>query len=181
MTRSVRSMRPRSGAASEGTDRSAVVSRRPLGDLTAAYSGARLEEVVLDDGRRLVLKHLPSSGDWLTRATNGAGRLRTLWESGLLERARPLVDHTILDVVCEGGTDVVIMRDARAELLPPALPVARETSRSLLRRLAAMHDALAGEPPTPLCPIAVRYAMFAPAFHAGGEQPIPRHACRSKD
>src|SRR5437016_2285344 len=89
MTSRVRSMRPQSRLAADGIDLSAVASRRPLGDLTAAYSGARLEEVVLDDGRRLVLKHLPSAGDWLTRATHGAGRLHTLWESGLLGTGPP--------------------------------------------------------------------------------------------
>src|SRR2546430_2697518 len=133
MTRRVRSMRPQPRLTPEGVDLSAVVSSRPMGDLTAAYSGARLEEVVLDDGRRLVLKHLPSSGDWLTRATNGAGRLRMLWESGLLERVRPLVHHTILDVACVAGTEHGLMPDPPRAPLSPTLPVARETSRSLLR------------------------------------------------
>ena len=64
--------------------------------MVEAFSGARLERVVLEGGRRLVLKHLPPEGDWLTRATDGAGRFRLLWEHGLLARVEPFADHTVI-------------------------------------------------------------------------------------
>src|SRR5438094_5431177 len=101
--------------------------------------------VDLPDGRRVVLKHLPSHGDWLTRATDGSGRVRRLWESGLLARIQPLVDHTIIELREVDGHDVLVMRDASDDLLPPRVPVPRSTSRALLTGLATIHDALEGE------------------------------------
>jgi len=95
-----------------------VVRREPLDDLTEALSGARLERVALADGRTLILKQLPASGDWLTRATGGSGRLRKLWASGLLARVRPFVEHTIIDVQHVDDSDVVVMLDATEALLP---------------------------------------------------------------
>jgi hypothetical protein len=147
-------------------DLSAATSRRPLTDATEAFSGATLELVELGAGSRLVLKHLPSEGDWLTRATDGLGRVRQLWESGLLARIRPHVDHTIIAVRRHDDHDLVIMRDASGDLLPPRAPVSRATSRALLTGLAAIHHALEGESDEGLCSIDARFAMFAPALHA---------------
>jgi hypothetical protein len=149
---------------------------RPLTDVAEAFSGARLERAELPAGRPVVLKHMPPDGDWLTRATGGAGRVRRLWESGLLARIRPLVDHTIIGVLRVDGHDVVVMRDATSDLLPPRVPVARATSRALLTRLGAIHDACEGESGGGLCPVGARYAMFAPALHtprgAPGAHPL---------
>jgi hypothetical protein len=152
-------------------DLSDAIARRPLTDVTEAFSGATLELVELPAGRGVVLKHLPSEGDWLTRATNGSGRVRRLWETGLLARLRPLVDHTVIDVRATAGHDVVVMRDARGDLLPPLLPISRATSRRLLAGLAAIHDAHEGEADEALCAIEARYALFAPAVHAAGGLP----------
>lgn len=57
---------------------SETLKRSPLGGVTEAFSGARLERVELTDGRRLIYKHLPVGGDWLTRVSGGADRLRRL-------------------------------------------------------------------------------------------------------
>jgi hypothetical protein len=146
-------------------DLSGVNSRRPLADLAEAFSGATLELVELRDGRRVVLKHLPAEGDWLTRATDGVGRVRWLWESGLLARIRPVVDHTILDVRDADGHDVVIMRDARHDLLPPRVTVSRAVVRGLLTGLAAVHEASVHESDDSLCALGARYSMFAPDRH----------------
>ncbi len=153
------------------TDLSDVRSRRPLTDLAEAFSGARLEVVELRGGGRVVLKHLPAAGDWLTRATGGAGRVRKLWESGLLDQIRPLVDHTILGVRVVDGHDVVVMRDARRDLLPPRVAVPREVTRELLTRLSALHEAPVHEAGEALCPIGARYAMFAPDRHVDDAGP----------
>jgi Phosphotransferase enzyme family len=148
-----------------------VVKREPLDDLTEALSGARLERVVLADGRTLILKQLPADGDWLTRATQGSGRLRKLWASGLLARVRPFVEHTIIDVQRVDRADVVVMLDATEDLLPARVPIPRDTSRVLLARLAAFHDAFIDQPREELCSLGARYAMFAPAFHAADRGP----------
>jgi hypothetical protein len=138
---------------------------------TEAFSGATLELAALPAGGRVVLKHLPPDGDWLTRATGGEGRVRRLWESGLLARLGPAIDHTIIDVRTVDGHDVVVMRDASGDLLPPRAPVARATSRRLLSGLAAMHDECEHESGEDLCPIGARYAMFAPALHVPDGSP----------
>src|SRR5438067_4317614 len=127
----------RARGAHKPVDLSTITGRRPLTEVTEAFSGARLELVELPGGRRVVLKHLPSHGDWLTRATNGSGRVRRLWESGLLARIRPLVDHTVIDVRAVDGHDVVVMRDASGDLLAPRVPVSWSTSHSLLTGLAS--------------------------------------------
>jgi hypothetical protein len=132
-----------------------------------------LERVDLRDGQRLVVKHLPVDGDFMTHVTDGRGRLRRMWTSGLLQRIGAIVDHTILDVRVVDGQDVVIMRDATTDLVPPTAPVSRDTSRRLLARLAAMHEACADEPTDDLCAIEARYAMAAPDFHATYTGPGP--------
>ena len=83
-------------------------ARRPLSDITEAFSGARLERAILPGGESVVVKFLPPEGDWLTRATQGTGRLRHLWESSLLRDVEPFVDHTILDMDVIDGQDVVV-------------------------------------------------------------------------
>jgi hypothetical protein len=146
-------------------------ARLPLSDITEAYSGARLEQAVLPDGSPVVVKFLPREGDWLTRATNGTGRLRRLWSSSLLRDVEPFVDHTILDMDVIEGQDVVVMRDARTELLPARRPVSLPTSAGLLAGVSAMHDNVRPENEHGLCSIAARYAMFAPSFHATDSGP----------
>ena len=152
-------------------DLSTAIARRQLTDVTEAFSAARLERVVLPAGRCVVLKHLPPEGDWLTRGTDGAGRVRRLWESGLLVSIGRHVDHTILDVRTIDDHDVVVMRDASGDLVPSRVRVSRSTSRALLTGLATLHDALEGESSEGLCPIGARYAMFAPTFHSPGSGP----------
>ena len=139
-----------------------VLSRAPLEGMAEAYSGARLERVVMADGRRLVFKHLPPSGDWLTRVSGGTDRVRRLWESGLLARMAPFVDHTVIDVIRLDDHDVVVMRDVSDLLLPPLVPVSRVVSRRLLAGLAAFHEAGRNEPIQHLCPIGAHYGMFRP-------------------
>ncbi len=82
------------GESCEIAERAVLVSQSGA----QAYSGARFESVVLTDGRRLVLKHLPVDGDWLTRATGGGGRLRALWDNEILSRVAASVDHAIVAV-----------------------------------------------------------------------------------
>lgn len=149
----------------------AVVSRQLMGDTAESYSAAMLERVELADGRRLVLKHLPAEGDWLSRVSGGPDRPRRLWESGLLDRMASVVDHTVLDVVAVGGHDVIVMRDASDDLFPPYGRISRSISTRVLAGLAALHDAGTEETPQELCPIAGRYSMFAPELNAADPGP----------
>lgn len=158
---------------------SAEAACEPLDGLAEKYSGARLERLVLEDGRKLVLKRFPSKGDWLTRATHGEGRLVRLWTSGLLNAVSPVVDHTVLDCVETARGSIAIMRDASADLLPPVVPVSRATSARLLQGLARLHEVNAGEPVDWLCSLADRYRLFAPDFHRDDAGP-GRHPSRDR-
>jgi hypothetical protein len=125
----------------------------------------------LPDGRRLVAKHLPADGDWLTRATGGRNRPRRLWETGVLGRVDAVSDHTVVAMQTVEDHTVVLMRDASNELVPARVPVTRATSKLLLSKLANMHERFAGTTADDLCPIAARYAMFAPSFHTSDAGP----------
>jgi len=137
-----------------------------------AFSGARFERLVLTDGRRLILKHLPAEGDWLTRATEGAGRLRQLWDSGTLDQVSVSLDHAIVALVPSNGADVVVMRDVSAALRSNAdgSPV---RCQRLLVGLAGLHRAWAGCTLQGLCRPEARYRLFAPGLHRSDIGPNP--------
>jgi hypothetical protein len=86
----------------------------------SAHSGARFERMVLANGRRLVLKHLPPEGDWLTRVTGGASRTRLLWDSGILAEVAASVDHAIVAVVRSEAADVVVEGSIPEPSISPA-------------------------------------------------------------
>lgn len=163
-------------------DGSSVPFRRSIIETDEAFSGAAMELWEFRDGRRSVAKYLPVEGDWLTRATGGRGRLRRLRDTGVLERVDAVADHTIVELRTVDGGDVVVMRDASAELLPSRVPVSRATSRLLLGRLAAMHGHFRGMQDDHLCSVAARYAMFSPSFHAtdvgSGRHPLAERITR---
>lgn len=148
-----------------------IRSRMPLVAGAAGLSGARIERAVLGDGRHVVLKHLPTRGDWLTRATAGDGRIRLLWESGAFERVGRTVDHCMLDVIQIDGADVIVMSDVSDARLPAGTIVTLDQARRLLAGLAAMHDELSGAELDGLCPLDARLALFSPQFHASDDAP----------
>jgi hypothetical protein len=75
------------------------------------------------------------------------------------------LDHTTIDVIDQGDHDVVVMRDATADLLTPD-QVTPERMRHMLRGLADMHDLMRGCALDGMCAVADRYRMFAPHLHA---------------
>jgi len=60
------------GTGSDSIDLTTITSRQPLVGGIEAFSGARSELVESSTGRRAVVKHLPSPGDWQTRATDAS-------------------------------------------------------------------------------------------------------------
>ena len=148
-----------------------VEGREPFSGGTQAYSGATFERAVLRDGRRVVLKHLPAEGDWLTRATNGIGRARLLWESGLLDRVAPTVEHAVVDVFDEDGHDVVAMRDVSDVLLKPDGRVTPSEVHRLLAGLARLHADFEGCELAGLCSPAQRHSLCIPAMHRADDGP----------
>jgi hypothetical protein len=76
----------------------ARVTTRP-GD---ARSGSTFERVEID-GARYFLKVVSYSGDWLMRVTGDRDhRTFKLWRSGLMDRTRPWIDHTVVAMALEG-------------------------------------------------------------------------------
>ena len=155
----------------EAIDLDSSIRSVPLTAVTEAFSHASLELVTLPRGREVVVKRLPADGDWLTRATGGSGRLRQLWDAGVLHRVADVVDHAILDVQVIDGADVVIMRDVSQQLLPPDVGIDSETVTRILDELATFHAASEGEPDAGWCTIGDRYAMFAPRSMTGDDSP----------
>jgi hypothetical protein len=100
-----------------------VGNRERFSSGTQAYSGARLERAVTPGGQRLLLEHLSADGDWLTRATDGHGRARRLWEAGAL-----------------------VMTDVSEVLLPPDVSVTRAEVEWLPAGLARLHANFEGAP-----------------------------------
>ena len=158
------------------------VRSRAAVDATEAYSGAWIEKVELVDGTSLVLKHLPATGDWLTRATGGLGRTRALWDRGLFGHLEPAVEHGILDVAATIGHDVVVMRDLSDRLWPAATPLHRRDVSDALAGLARLHqlgERLIAEGHVGnlrLCPEGARYRMFAPGVLSDDDGPNPHPA-----
>ena len=163
-------------AAAEALDRTPIVAKD-------AFSGAWLERVRLADGRRLVLKHLPAEGDWLTRLTDGLGRARWLWDSGLLSRLESVVEHAVIGVERIGAQDTVVMNDVTDRLWPPSQPLSVDQVQAALGGLGRLHEVgsnLVGADfdGSELCAVGARYAMTSPAWHAGdvGPHPLPSRA-----
>lgn len=136
-------------------------------------SGSNFEQAVMEDGRRVILKHLPAEGDWLTRFSGGEGRARSLWEGGVLDQVAVHADHAVIDVVEEDEHDVVVMHDIGASLLPGRTRLAPRAIDDLLRGLAHIHRDWEGSAPPGLCSPADRHRIAAPAFHRSDIGPNP--------
>jgi hypothetical protein len=136
-------------------------------------SGATLERVQLRDGRRVVRKHLPPGGDWLTRLSQGAERPRLLWESGLLDRVGAQVDHAVLTMFRDGDHDVIVMDDVAEHLLPLGAPLPASTIDQLVAGLAEIHRGWEGEALSGLCSPADRHRLAAPRWHRDDVGPHP--------
>lgn len=148
-----------------------ITHRSPFEGVGA--SGAWFERGQLDDGRTVVLKHLPSEGDWISRGSDGLGRSRWLWESGLLERLAATVDHPVLGVIEESGHDVVVMEDVGAHLAATDRVLPPRDLDGVLTGMAAMHDQWEGSDLEGLCSPGDRHRILFPAFHL--DDPGPNH------
>jgi hypothetical protein len=114
-----------------------------------ARAGAVFERFTAD-GTGYFVKRWSRHSDWLTRVT-GDQRYWPLqaWNAGLMDRARPYVDHCIetIDLVRDGADTelVVLMRDAGASLIPSGhTPIAPEQEARLLTAMAGLDTHLLG-------------------------------------
>jgi hypothetical protein len=149
-----------------------ILAREPFA-CGRLVSGSTFEWAVLHDGRRVILKHLPAEGDWLTRFSGGAGRARALWDGGVLEHVGRRADHAVIGMLREDDHDVVVMRDVGTSLLPTRTRLAAPAIDDLLRGMAQIHRDWEGCAPSGLCSPGERHRVAAPAFHRDDSGPHP--------
>jgi hypothetical protein len=88
-----------------------------------ARAGAVYERLVID-GRSYFLKRLSPASDWIMRAIGDhVHRPYLVWRAGLMNRAAPCVDSTVVAMDIEGTGDAavltILMRDVGEFLVPP--------------------------------------------------------------
>jgi len=143
-------------------------------------SGARFERLVIG-GERFVLKYQDPADDWLLRANGDPGRSYVaLWESGLLGRLPPVIDHAVVAAAYDGTVGRVLLRDVSAALLPTDAPFTPEQHGRFMEHMAALHAAFWGwSDDLGLTSLARRYLLFSPAVAAaeaarGNDAVVPR-------
>ena len=130
-------------------------------------SGARFERVVID-GESFVLKYQDPRDDWFLRATGDPGRSYVLlWESGLLGRLPPVIDHAVVAADFDGTVGRVLLRDVGAALLAADAPFTPEQHARFMEHMAALHAAFWGwSDDVGLTSLTRRYLMLSPAVAA---------------
>jgi hypothetical protein len=143
-------------------------------------SGARFERLVID-GEELVLKHQDPRDDWLLRAAGDQGRSYVrLWESGLLDRLPPVIDHAVVAAAHDGTEGLVLLRDVGDALVDTSGPFSAASHVRFLDHMAAMHASMWGwHDDVGLTPLRRRYMMFSPQVAAdeaahGGDALVPK-------
>jgi hypothetical protein len=104
-----------------------------------AFSGSQLFKVTADN-QPLVLKRMRPSQDWMTLAFNDTHcRSVRIWQTGLLDRLRPTIDHVIL-AACQNGDDYAfLMHDVSSGITPYGQKLPVKTIHAMLSGMAAMH------------------------------------------
>jgi hypothetical protein len=162
-----------------------VVEREPL-TMHVGKSGAALERWLLDDGSRLVVKHLTPGSDLLMSLTDDLGcREYTIWASGLLDRLPAGLAHAVVDGWREADGAALAMRDLGDEVLTWEDRLDAERCRWVVERLAGLHDAFSDVPlerwRESLTDLSAFITLFSPERlrpYDEGASPIPRLAVR---
>ncbi len=130
-------------------------------------SGARFERVVIG-GERFVLKYQDPRDDWLLRASGDPGRSYVrLWESGILDRLPPVIDHAVVAAAFDGTVGMVLLRDVSDALLQPDAPFTPAQHARFIDHMAALHATFWGwRDDVGLTPRERRYLMFSPGVAA---------------
>jgi hypothetical protein len=156
-----------------------VVAQPPLVDLLAqaerripwapenSRSCARFERVVIA-GEPYVLKYQDPRDDWLLRATGDDGHSYVrLWESGLLDRLPPVLDHAVVAAAYDGSVGMVLLRDVSQTLLVADAPFSTAQHERFLDHMAQLHATFWGwHDDVGLTSLQRRYLMFSPAIAA---------------
>jgi hypothetical protein len=157
-----------------------VIERVPMTG-HVGKSGATLERVAMDDGRRLVVKRLSPAHDLVMAASGDTvGREYVLWSSGLLDRLPVGIGHPVVAGWPETDGATLVMRDLGSTVLSWDDRLDPVQCRQMLERVARLHDAFADLDPGDVAPGALTdlgdlLGLFSPlrlAAFAGGENPL---------
>lgn len=134
-----------------GTDPSRVV-RTPL---PPGFSGAPIEMLELEGGRKLVAKHIASRWSWVMRATNDHGREAAMW-ADTNDLLLPGVDAAVVNAARLPDRWILYMRDV-SNAVSSAVD-----ERQLLKALAGLYARWPAEDLPELCSLKDRIALFSP-------------------
>jgi len=138
-----------------------AVERAPVND--DGRSGATLERVLLADGTRVVVKRFDPSVDLVMQLSGDTrGREVDLFQSGLLDRLPPNVQHSIIAGWYDDGLGVLVMRDLGDGVLTWHDTVSAAQARTMFEGIAALHDAFRGAPPDGLMDLGDILGLFEP-------------------
>jgi hypothetical protein len=153
-----------------------AVQREPLTG-HVGKSGAVLERVLLEDGRRLVVKHLEPATDLvMTVADDRDCRELRHWQDGLLDRLPDGVGHAVVDGWRTGTGATLVMRDLGAGVLSWEDRLDEHRWHFLVDRLGRLHRAFLGSAPAALVPLESTLGLFAPdrlAPYVDDANPLP--------
>jgi hypothetical protein len=139
-----------------------AVQRAPVND--DGRSGATLERVLLADGTRVVVKRFDPSVDLVMQLSGDTrGREVELFQSGLLDRLPPKVQHSIIaGWYDDDGLGVLVMRDLGTGVLTWNDTISAAQARTMFEGFAALHDAFRGAPPLGLMELGDIVGLFEP-------------------
>lgn len=152
--------------------------------MEGGFSGSALLriEANCDMGtKHLVLKRMSFQRDWLMIASHDQHcRSATLWQTGLLDRLQPTINHATLACARDGRGWAMLMEDVSGTLLPEQ-PYTSEQVYLLLDALATLHAtfwdaAELADPNLNLCTSKQILQVFTPATgrrFADISNPIP--------
>jgi hypothetical protein len=124
----------------------AAASWRERVEPADARAGAVFERVAVGP-ESFFVKRLSASSDWIMRiAGDHVHRPYLIWQSGIMDRAPDLIDHTVvaMDLTGTPGEDAIltiVMRDVGKALVPPgdAMVPAAQHAR-FIAHMAAAHS-----------------------------------------
>lgn len=158
-----------------------AVSRTPMVGHDGR-SGAALEQVLLDDGTRLIVKTAYPADDLTASVPGGrADRELTLWATGVLDHLPAGVGHCIVEAFWSDGAIVTVMRDLGAAVVGWGRPLSREECRRVLSAAASVHARFADAPPSGLCGLEERLVLLGPVAMGAlveSGNPLPAAVCR---
>jgi hypothetical protein len=144
-------------------------------------SGATLERAVLQDGRRVVVKHFDADADLVMRILgDDHGFEVDMWVNGVFGRLPDDVGHPVLDGWFDDeGLGVLVMRDLGDAVYGWQTRVTADRCRIMLRSVASLHRTFHEDPPPNLAPLDSVIGLFEPArLRPYTDEPLVGYALR---